>query len=149
MHLAVTIPLIVLISALVNVARKPMELSLSVLLVLTVLALIPIGLQFILTLAPRAFPVFQPAFELSLVYTPVIPSVYALPIRFALPVLPHIPVAISEEVCALALLETLHPLAIVPVAIRPGVRAHAIRFVTLPITHIQVIWLQPFPYALA
>ena len=147
-HLSVSLPLIVLIRSLVHISRLPPEDTLSVFLILQILALILITGLTILVLPPQPSPSLQALLKLADIQRPVDPVIGPLTMRLALMILAHIGVAVSEDVCSVAMLEALLPLALVPVTIGPYVHSIAVSLRVLPLPDVGVTQ-QALPHTIA
>ena len=74
-HLAVTMPLIILIRTFVTVARLPHESAKPILLVVRIITLIGVAVYIVEAFLPLAFPVLLAVFELTDVYAAVLPLI--------------------------------------------------------------------------
>jgi len=137
-HHAISVALVIVVKAAVNVPRLPFEYAVPVFLVLEVFALVVVRLILaqpavvgashflgLLTeptgfaLAPLSLAVLEPVFELALVDRSVGPPVLPGTFWLAEDVLPDVSIAVGKEVCAAPVAQIAIPFALVFVAVRP------------------------------
>ena len=95
-HLAISLPLILMVISFVNIATCPSENSFAVLLVVLVLALVRVASLYVLAAPPFASALFLAFIEVADEYLSCGPGVFSLSVRFSIKVLPSILISVGE-----------------------------------------------------
>ena len=135
-HLAIPMPLVILVAALVIVAALPGEHAHAALFVVFVGTVIHIAVLIIESLLPLSSAVLETILEGSDIDASVLPLVLAISFRFAKHVLSRIAVPICEDIRALTMLKAVLPFALISVPVLPLVDAVAGRFGLSPLADV-------------
>ena len=147
-HLADALALVVDVRAYVTVATFPLEDSLALLLVVGVFAFIGVAALFGHFFLPLSMAVFKSTFELPRIRAAIDPLILTKTLRLARQVLPHINVAILEEVGAVAVAQAPVPLAFILVAVAPDVHPVALGLRVEPLADVALA-VDALPHAVA
>lgn len=147
-HLSIAMSLVHVVAANIVVARRPVELALTVFHVIEIFARVTITFIGVLILLPLAFAVLHALSELAHINGLALPSV--LPIAVGPPgdVKPRINIAILKVVGALTVLQRLDPFALILITVNPDVCAESPDLVLSPLTLVGVAF-QTDPDAVA
>jgi hypothetical protein len=140
--------LIALVTALIDVATLPSELTKSTLLVEFILTFISVAVRSINFLTPTAFTMFHPILEIANIVASVLPLVLAESVRLTELVLSSIDIAISEDISSLSMLETILPFTLISVSVFPFMDTIAVSFGRSPLADVGVT-KNAFPDSLA
>jgi len=140
--------LVALVAALVDVSTFPGELAKAALLIEFILTFISVAVGCIYFLTPAALAVFHTVLEIAYIVAAVLPLVLAEAVWLSELVLARVNVTISENVCALAVLETVAPFSLISVSIFPFVDTISVSFGRSPLTDIRIT-KNTFPDTLA
>ena len=147
-HLAVAVPLVVLVAALVVVATLPGEETHTILLVIFVGTLIHVAVLVIESLLPLAFAMLEAIFELANVDTTILPFVLTLALWLTHVISARKAISVCKDVSALPMFQTALPFTFVPVPVLPLVHTVTGRFRLAPFADIGVTE-NAFPDSLA
>lgn len=135
-HLAIAVPLILLVAAAVLVTRLPRECANARLLIIHVVAFVLIAVGLGGTLFPFSLAVLHSAFELAHVQTRILPLVLAEAMWLAILVLASVHITISKLIRPLSMLQTELPFPFVSIAIFPLVNSVTISFTLRPLAYV-------------
>jgi len=135
-HLAIAVPLILLVAAAVLVTRLPRECANARLLIIHVVAFVLIAVGLGGSLFPFSLAVLHAAFELAHVQTRILPLVLAEAVWLAILVLAGVHITISKLIRPLSMLQTELPFPFVSIAIFPLVNSVAISFTLRPLAYV-------------
>jgi len=135
-HLAIAVPLILLVAAAVLVTRLPRKCANARLLIIHVVAFVLIAVGLGGSLFPFSLAVLHSAFELTHVQTRILPLVLAEAMWLAILVLASVHITISKLIRPLSMLQTELPFPFVSIAIFPLVNSVAISFTLRPLAYV-------------
>ena len=135
-HLAVSVPLVILVASFINVARLPGKYSQTILLIVLVITLVSVAIDCIKSLFPFSFPMFVPISEFTDVNATILPLVLSRPLRLAKLICPREDVTRGKDVGALTMLQTVAPFALIPVSILPLMNTVPISLALFPFTDV-------------
>lgn len=127
---------IVLIVSFINVATRPAEDTIPMLLVRNILSFIFIAVS--CPFLPHSLSLSQSVLESSLEIASVRPIVLAVAIGLPSLVLPFVEVAIRKLFSSLPMFETLFEVTLVPISVYPSMDAVAVSLAHPPLAHIAV-----------
>lgn len=138
-HLALTVPLVVDVVSLVDVATGPCVHTLAVFLIALIFAFVTVAILAASRASPLGFTVFLPLQKVTCVNCSVRPVVFSFAMRLAVFEVACVLLAIGEAVGALAVLEACVPLTLILVSVGPLMHSVPVGFRVLPLPNVRVI----------
>jgi len=148
LHFSVAVALIILVTAVVEVAGLPGKGTDSTLFIISIVSLKLVAGGSLCLFAPLAFAMLHATLELTHVNTGVLPLVLAEAMRSSLSVLSLIGITICKQISPLPMLQTHLPFTFVSISVFPLVNAIAISFALKPLADVGIS-KNTFPHALA
>ena len=137
-HFTDAMTLILAILSSVSVPAGPLENAISMLFVIFVITFIGVNVCDPRATLPASLPLFQPIDEVTHILRPILPSVLPAAMSFPFSEFTLICISARENICTIAMLKALPPLALISVPILPDLDPVALCLAVAPLSNVAV-----------